>query len=120
MLYEPHIEDTEGGLKLSSIGYFLAAGTENLPYLICHPVAFEITSEAQAFYVQAVFALRDRDLGMMTFSMANQLLAFWNYVIDNAEDICKDIEVGKLNESLDLPIKVRVQYITQENNAVSL
>ena len=106
MLLEPRVDDTEGGLRMSSVGYFLSAGAEKLPYLICHPVAFEITCEEKAFYVQAVFALRDKDLGSMAFGFASQLLSFWNYVVDNAEDICKDIETGKLKEDLDLPLKV--------------
>ena len=63
--------------------------------------------EYSSYYVQAVFALRERELGNLGSSSTNTTYYFFRFIEQHWQELCRDIERGQLDEDLDIPAEIR-------------
>nr|KAG5689965.1 hypothetical protein BaRGS_033646 [Batillaria attramentaria] len=70
---------------------------------------FEVVTEPEALYVHLLFALKDRELGMIEGNFASIVYNALKTLQKELPDLLRDITQGTLNPALDIPKDVRVQ-----------
>ena len=73
------------------------------------PPAYQITSEPELMYVHLLFALKDRNLGMVEANFANLVFTAFTFMENNWDILLKDIENGTIDQKWDIPAEVRRQ-----------
>ena len=68
---------------------------------------FQITNEQSAYYVHALFALRDRNLASLQGYFSSVVYGFMRLIESQWKTLVNDIELGTLNSKLDIPDDVR-------------
>ena len=58
--------------------------------------AYDILNEADAMYAHAVFALKDRSLGMLEANFASNICDFLDFIQDHGPSLACDIEEGRI------------------------
>lgn len=71
--------------------------------------AFQVVSEPEALYLHLLFALRDRQLGMIEANFASLVHNALNALCKDLPDLAQDIAQGTLSSKLDIPRDVRDQ-----------
>ncbi len=73
----------------------------------------EIFNEGASFYVQALFALADREIGTIEGFSPDLMYSFFNFVVKNREQLCDDIERGDIRRYPELPEHIRLKLSAQ-------
>lgn len=105
---DPNTTWSKSGIIMSSTTKYNDNDLVRMKFLSTTPPAgFRIKSEQAAYYVHALFSLRDRNLGAIsgyfssvTYSFFRCIETQWNHLVD-------DIDKGTLNPDLDLPSDIR-------------
>ena len=71
------------------------------------PAAFEISSDKEAMYIHAIFALKDEHLSALKTTFCTNLSCFFQELENHWRDIVNDISRGTINTNLDIPSYVR-------------
>ncbi len=72
----------------------------------------EISQEAPTYYVQAIFALPEKDLVLFNGFSSDLMYSLFKFIENYAEDICEDIKQGHIRPFEDLPEKTRMKLNT--------
>ena len=72
------------------------------PWEVCCP-----PTEINGKYFKSLFALSVRDLNFFDSAFMTGLVDIMDYIRDNWEMLCSDIEQGRINESMDIPDELR-------------
>ena len=104
---------THPDLYKSEAGIDMSIGTRGsrkiiLPTWVSPPAAFEISSDKDAMYIHAIFALKDEYLSAIrTRTFCTNLSCFFQEIESNWRSIVSDISTGTINADLDIPSYVR-------------
>ena len=71
-----------------------------LPLYSSPKEAFQIKNEKAAFYCHLLFALNDKNLGIIEANFSSIVLTFFNMLEDNSNHLIEDIKNGTLNGAL--------------------
>jgi GH3 auxin-responsive promoter len=82
--------------------------------LFAHPFdAFRISDTATRFYLCLLFALRNRDLRLISATFPVAALQLCQYLEQYAESLIQDIETGEISSGLKLEPDLRLQFERQ-------
>ena len=104
---------THPDLYKSEAGIDMSIGTRwtrknIIPRWISPQAAFEISSDKDAMYIHAIFALKDENLGAIrTRTFCTNLSSFFQEIESNWRNIVFDISTGTINADLNIPSYVR-------------
>ena len=71
------------------------------------PGFLEIFNEGAIFYIQALFALSDQEIGTLEGFSADLMYSFFNFIVKHRGGLCKDIERGDIQSFPNLPEHIR-------------
>ena len=105
----PPKRHSSGGIPMggATVHVFKPQPTSLLPH--CH---VRLTQEKPSFLVQAVFALREREIGLINAFSSNVLYSFFKFCTSHWDCLCDYIERGRLPSDADIP-----DDVLQELNA---
>ncbi len=81
------------GLKMGSLSAHVWKPTG---YNLLPNAVSEVYRTEAAFYVQSIFALADKEIGLIVGFSSDLLLAFFKFMDNNYEKLCEDIERGEI------------------------
>lgn len=102
--YRPRVETSMSGLKKAPISYFMR---RTLPFSPVPAEVYDIKDEQKALYIQALIALSERELGHLDGFMSTLVWTFWQIVEKNWEQMCDDLETGKISERVKVEQYIR-------------
>ena len=118
---EMRVMPTESGVKQGAISGTLMASMKGfVPFLLTSP--WEVVSpgrEMDMKYLNARFALADRDLVFMDSVFMTGLVDLMDYIRDHYEMLCRDIYHGRINEKIEIPEDIRQKlerYLVPDQN----
>ena len=76
-------------------------------YNIYPLVGRKLTQEVPSYYTQAVFALAEKELGLIAAFSSNLLYAFFKFVEKNWDSLCADIQEGRIGTTVDMDEDIR-------------
>ncbi|CAL1155246.1 unnamed protein product [Cladocopium goreaui] len=82
------------------LGCKRAPDSPNFDRLLCAysspKAAYDIMHEPDAMYAHVLFALKDRDLGMLEANFASNICDFFDFLRDHSESLASDLEQGRI------------------------
>ncbi len=100
----PSPRKTGGSIPMGSITRHLF---KPMPHHAVPSAYSRIYTEQAAFYVNAVFLLREREMACIEGFSSNLLYAFFKFIEHNISQIARDIEDGELKSLFDIDEDVR-------------
>ncbi len=101
--------ETKHGVPKGAISATLLKPVKNLvghisttPWTVCCPPC-----EMNGKYMKALFALAERDLAYFDSSFMTGLVDIMDYIKENWEMLCDNIEHGEIDASIDIPGQIR-------------
>lgn len=91
--HRPRIDVTRCGIECAPVAYFYKFRDVSATSPSC---VFDIGHEMSALYLHAVFACREKEVNSMVFNFADQANKFFEFMQENSQAICNDIEKGSL------------------------
>ena len=94
----------EHGIKEGGIGNIVA---KPLEFTVVPDCFMKTSLEGPSFYIQAVFALRDREVARLDGYSTDSWYAFFKFIIANKDQICDCISQGELSAFPQLTEEIR-------------
>ncbi|KAI0212561.1 Jasmonoyl--L-amino acid synthetase JAR1 [Lamellibrachia satsuma] len=107
--YKTRVQYSKCGLPVAPV---TTHTNRYFPFVVSPRGSYEITNEQVALHVHAVFALGDREVGHIESVMSTLVYSFWIYIEHNWQQLCSDIELGRLSLTTD---QAGQEIITQLN-----
>ena len=102
--YRPLVENSPSGLQKAPISFHMRG---NVPFSLIPNEVYQIQNEPTALYVEAVLALAEREVGCILGFMSTLVWAFWRVIDENWQQMCDDIERGRIHQNIHLEPSVR-------------
>lgn len=107
LFFTPKWRTSEAGIPIGP-NSSSPTNSKSLLNLYSTPKAgYEILSEPEALYVQLLFGLRDKDLGIIEANFASTVFTAFTALELNMEDLITDIELGRVNPKLKIETAIR-------------
>lgn len=104
-LFNPLVVN-EHGVRMGGAGNIVC---RPLPCNIT-PIAFlKASAEGPSFYIQAAFALAERELGILDGYSSDVWYLFFKYIVTNKKQLCDAIETGELSPFPGLGDDLRIE-----------
>jgi len=107
LMYEPKFRCTPAGVK---VGPNSSAPSDNKGLLKVYTTpapAFGIQSEQSLLYLHCLFALKDRNLGIVESNFAHNVCNFFNCLENNWAEMVESIKLGTLPSHLPIEPEIR-------------
>ncbi len=98
------------GIPMGGLGMYWSKMAGNL--CIVPSYLDEIIKEAPSYYVQAIFALSEKQIALFSGYSSDLMFALFKFVENHAADLCEDIEHGHIRPFPDLPEQTRMKMNT--------
>ena len=106
---EMKVKETKTGVDQGSIsGTLMKSAKSIVPFILSSP--WEVICPDKKMdmkYLKIRLALQNKDLAFMDCAFLSGLVDLMDYMRDNYEMLCDDIEKGTINEDVDVPPEVR-------------
>ena len=103
-LSEMGSENTPSGIRLGLISGYFAFGLKHLfPLTTCIPrEALEHKEKLDTIYIKARYAIQERNVICINSVYMSSITDLMNYIYNNHDMLIKDIEEGKINNSVNI------------------
>uniref|UniRef100_T1IPJ3 GH3 domain-containing protein n=1 Tax=Strigamia maritima TaxID=126957 RepID=T1IPJ3_STRMM len=105
--YTPKERVSECGIPIGPSSSSPANSKSILPLYSTPLPGFEIKSEPEALYIHLLFALKDRNLGIIEANFASLVHHGFLNLHRQWQNLVEDIRLGRTNPNLDIPPEVR-------------
>ena len=107
---EMKVKETKSGVEKGSIsGTLMKSVKDIVPNLLSAP--WEVIAPGQKMdmkYLKTRLALQNKDLAFMDSAFLSGLVDLMDYIRDNYQMLCDDIEKGIINEDVEVPQDIRM------------
>ncbi|XP_077984109.1 GH3 domain-containing protein-like [Glandiceps talaboti] len=107
--YSPKSRMSESGIPIGPNSSSPASSKGLLNLYTTPKAGFEIMTEPEALYVHLLFALRDRNLGMMEANFASLVYMGFVALEKQWQQLVEDIEEGRVNPNLNVSDEVKME-----------
>ncbi len=100
---------TKGGIPEGIISaYTIEKNQFLMPAITCIPSeALKCGEESDMKYIKAFYALKEKDLTYFAAVFNSNITDLVQYIIENHEILCDDIQNGKINDKIDIPSDIK-------------
>lgn len=105
--YTPRMRTSECGIPIGPNSSSPANSKRILSMYSTPKAGYDILSEPEALYVHLLFGLKDKNLGIIEANFASLVYAAFRSLEHNWDSLVKDIETGKISESLKIDKAIR-------------
>ncbi|XP_069131283.1 GH3 domain-containing protein-like isoform X5 [Argopecten irradians] len=109
LFYNPKMRESPSGIPIGPNSSSPSNSKSTLGMYSTPSVGYEILSEPQALYIHLLFALRDRNIGILEANFSSIVYNSLRALECNWETLADDIENGSIKTSLDIEERVRME-----------
>ena len=107
IFYTPRMRQAECGIPIGPNSSSPANSKKLLSMYSTPKAGYDIMSEPEAMYIHLLFALKDKNLGIIEANFASLIYSAFRALDEKWDSLVKDIETGCVSEDLNIEDRVR-------------
>ncbi|CAM4708394.1 unnamed protein product [Leuciscus chuanchicus] len=107
LFYSPLFRQSEAGIPIGPNSSTPASSRHMLHLYTTPAPVYQVLNERDALYLHLLFGLKDRNLGTLESNFCSTVFYAFRALQEHWKDLVVDVEVGRINSSLNLKADVR-------------
>lgn len=103
----PSLSKSEGGIDITSLSYLPKGAEFGFVGYVPPFISYLINTSFEAFYVQMLFGIRDKEIGLLMCIFTTHLLEVMHLMENKWPQLLEDLSTGRLSQDLKLAPEVR-------------